>query len=85
MAETTKLPPFSVHRTFVVQFRAAPDLDRGSLDGRIEHVATQQTAQFQSWAELQGFIERVLMQNQNRPAGAGSPEHPARRGEERCR
>jgi len=54
--------PFSVHRTFVVQFRAATDSDQGLIEGRIEHVATKQGAAFQSWAEMQAFMARVLLQ-----------------------
>jgi hypothetical protein len=52
--------PFSVHRAFVVQFRAETDPAQGRVVGRIEHVASQQTALFQSWAEMQAFIAQIL-------------------------
>lgn len=52
--------PLSVHRAFVVQFRAETDVAQGRVAGRIEHVATRQTGSFQSWAEMQAFMAQVL-------------------------
>ena len=61
--------PLSVHRAFVVQFRSETDAAHGRIAGRIEHVVSQQTAPFQSWAEMQAFMAQVLLQVQ-----AKSPE-----------
>jgi len=52
--------PLSVHRAFVVQFRADSDGSLGRFVGRVEHVASQETAPFQSSADLQAFMVRVL-------------------------
>jgi hypothetical protein len=54
--------PLSIHRTFVVQFRAETDAASGRVVGRIEHVASKETASFRSWAEIQAFIAQVLIQ-----------------------
>ncbi len=56
--------PLSFHRAFVVQFRSETDAAHGRVAGRIEHVASRETASFQSWAEMQAFIARVLIQGQ---------------------
>ena len=61
--------PLSVHRAFVVQFRAETDAAHGRIAGRIEHVASRETASFRSWAEMQAFMAQVLLQIQ-----AKSPE-----------
>ena len=57
----------SVHRAFVVQFRGETDAARGSVAGRIEHVASRETASFRSWTEMQAFIARILGQVQAQP------------------
>jgi len=59
--------PLSVHRAFVVQFRSGTDAALGRVAGRIEHVASRQTAPFQSWAEMQAFVVQVLIQVQEMP------------------
>ena len=64
---TANVSAFSVHRSFVVQFRAATDAGQGRVVGRIEHVASKQRAPFQSWAEIHAFIARVLMQVDAQP------------------
>lgn len=51
---------FSVHGSFVVQFRAASDIRHGSCDGRVEHISSGQIADFSSVDDLVAFIERVL-------------------------
>ena len=61
--------PLSVHRAFVVQFRSGTDSAHGRVAGRIEHVASRETASFRSWAEMQAFMAQVLLQIQ-----AKSPE-----------
>ncbi|MDH3237110.1 MAG: hypothetical protein OEM42_06440 [Deltaproteobacteria bacterium] len=59
--------PLSVHRAFVVMFRAETDAAHGRVAGRIEHVASRQTAPFRSWTEMQAFMELVLIQVQAKP------------------
>ena len=60
---------FPTDRAFVVQVAVAelgvPDVPLG----RVEHVVSGQATHFASWAELVGFIERVL--------AAGETELPA--------
>ena len=51
---------FSVHGSFVVQFRTASDIKRGSCNGRVEHISSGQIADFSSIDDLLAFIERVL-------------------------
>jgi hypothetical protein len=62
--------PLSVHRAFVVQFRAETDAAHGRVVGRIEHVTSGQTAAFQSWAEMQAFMVQMLIQMQAQPPEA---------------
>ena len=59
-----KSSPLSVHRAFVVQFRAETDAANGRVAGRIEHVSSRQTSSFRSWAEMQTFMSQVLLQVQ---------------------
>jgi len=47
-------PSLPANRTFVVQFRAE------RVAGRVEHLVSGQSSRFDSWRELQGFVERVL-------------------------
>jgi hypothetical protein len=47
-------------RAFVVQFHADADLARGRVSGRVEHVASAETAHFQSWHELLAFMARLV-------------------------
>lgn len=56
--------PLSIHRAFVVQFRAEPEAGSGRVAGRIEHVASREAAPFQSWAEMRAFITQVLIRVQ---------------------
>ncbi len=60
--------PLSVHRAFVVQFRAETDAAHGHVVGRIEHVVSRETASFRSWAEMQGFIAQVLIRFRAKPS-----------------
>jgi hypothetical protein len=69
-AAAESLSPLSVYRAFVVQFRAETDAAHGRVVGRIEHVASGQTAAFQSWAEMQAFMVQVLIQAQTQPPQA---------------
>lgn len=59
--------PLSVHRSFVVQFRAETDATQGHVVGRIEHVASGQVAAFKSWVEMQTFMAQILIQLQTQP------------------
>jgi len=59
--------PLSVHRAFVVQFRSENDAAHGRVAGRIEHVASRETASFRSWAEMQAFMAQLLIQAQSKP------------------
>ncbi len=52
--------PLSIHRAFVVQFRDETDLVHGRVAGRIEHVASRETASFRSWPEMKEFMAKVL-------------------------
>jgi hypothetical protein len=45
---------------FVVQFRADADPARGKLAGRVEHVASGRTANFQSVDDLPELLRRML-------------------------
>jgi hypothetical protein len=67
---TNSLSPLSVHRAFVVQFRAETDAAHGRVVGRIEHVTSGQAAAFQSWAEMQVFMAQILSQVQTQPPEA---------------
>jgi hypothetical protein len=53
-------PPLSVHRAFVVQFRAETDVERGRMEGRVEHVTSGQATHFDSLEELLAFLRKVL-------------------------
>jgi hypothetical protein len=45
---------------FVVQFREDTDLRAGLLEGKVEHIASYESARFHSVEELLGFMARVL-------------------------
>ena len=60
--------PLSVHRAFVVQFRLEADPSQGQWLGWVEHVASGQSAWFDSMDELQAFITRVLAQEPRSPS-----------------
>jgi hypothetical protein len=52
--------PLSVHRAFVVYFRTDSNIDRGPIEGRVEHVLSGQSMHFESLEELLTFMARVL-------------------------
>lgn len=62
--------PLSVHRSFVVQFRAETDAAHGRVSGRIEHVASPQSGSFRSWAEMQEFMAQILIRVETKPREA---------------
>jgi len=70
-SQASSSSPLSVHRAFVVQFRAETDAAYGRVMGRIEHVASQETASFRSWEEMQEFMTQSLSK-----VRANSPETP---------
>lgn len=53
--------PLSVHRAFVVQFRAETDVGRRQVAGRVEHVVSGHATHFHSLDDLLAFIARVLI------------------------
>ena len=57
---------------FVVQFRTATDFERGRVEGRVEHVASGQTAHFESASELfETFARLSKSAPVDRPAFSG--------------
>ena len=65
MAEHTRISSTasdSLHHAgaFVVQFRASTDFDLGNVSGRVEHVASGHTANFDSLKEMLDVITLVL-------------------------
>ena len=56
----------SVHRAFVVQFRADTVVEQGHLTGRVEHVVSGQATDFQSLETLLAFMARVLRAERER-------------------
>ena len=71
-----KKAPLSPHWAFVVQFRVGTDVERGRLEGRVEHVVSGQAIHFSSLEELLAFMGRVLTevraQSRRRPKGGSS-------------
>ena len=57
---------WSVHRAFVVQFRADTVVKQGHLTGRVEHVVSGQATDFQSLETLLAFMARVLRAERER-------------------
>lgn len=46
---------------FVVKFRRETDLDAGKCTGRVEHIASFETARFESLDELIEHLRRMLI------------------------
>ena len=53
---------------FVIQFRSDANLASGKLAGRIEHVASGATANFQSVEEVPEVLQRMLNEDELRDA-----------------
>lgn len=51
----------SVHRAFVVQFRETSGPSRRVWQGRVEHIASGQSATFTSRAGLLAFLAPILL------------------------
>ena len=61
---SSRTAPLSIHRSFVVQFRADTRLDTGPVTGCVEHVVSRQTLQFHSLDALLAFFAQVLHEGQ---------------------
>jgi hypothetical protein len=61
------------NRAFVVQFQGATAGQATPIAGRVEHINSGHRVRFQSWEELQRFIEQELAQLEKAPARP-SPE-----------
>jgi len=48
---------FPVGRSFVVQIEAHVEINKGQLNGRIEHIVTGKSTRFHSSEQLFAFIE----------------------------
>jgi hypothetical protein len=68
MAATDHPAQLSVHRAFVVQFRADTAIEHGRLAGRVEHVVSGQATDFHSLEMLLAFLAEVLRQGRERAA-----------------
>ena len=53
-------PSLPVNRAFAVQIHADAQVQKGQLKGRVEHVPSGEATHFESLAELQAFIIRVV-------------------------
>ena len=60
-------PTLPSNRAFVVQFRASQTDTSIPSTGRVEHVVSGQATRFQSWEDLQQFVEKVLTEIQAEP------------------
>ncbi len=58
----TQVVALPANRAFVVQFQGASAGQAAPLAGRVEHLTSGHRARFQSWEELQHFIEQELAQ-----------------------
>jgi hypothetical protein len=56
----TQAVALPVNRAFVVQFHGAVAGQIVSIAGRVEHITSGHRVRFQSWEELQRFIEQEL-------------------------
>jgi hypothetical protein len=59
-AERTR-PSLPADRTFIVQLREANDREAGSpAQGRIEHLVSGSARRFDSWSDMEAFVEQLL-------------------------
>jgi len=68
----TQAVALPANRAFVVQFQGAAAGQTAPITGRVEHITSARRARFQSWEELQRFIEQELA----RVGAASSPSPP---------
>ena len=66
---TPSKPTLPHNQAFVVQFRTRPH-GAPSWEGRVEHLASYQVAQFDSLDELLTFMRRVLTGVEAQPGAA---------------
>jgi len=64
----TQAVTLPANRAFVVQFQGAAARQAAVIAGRVEHLTSGRRVRFQSWEELQRFIEQELAQLEAAPA-----------------
>ncbi len=62
-------PALPTNRAFVVQFSGQAGESPDHWAGRIEHIVSGHATHFQSWTELQAFVEQTLTQVREQQAG----------------
>jgi hypothetical protein len=62
---------------FVVQFRAATDIEAGRVNGRVEHVVSGRTANFETGEELLAVLNRMM--NDVQSEATADPDSRCRR------
>ena len=60
-------PTLPSNRAFVVQFRIRVEQSSGDCTGRVEHLVSGQATRFDSWEDLQQFIQEMLTQVDQKP------------------
>ena len=58
----TQAVAFPTNRAFVLQFQGAEPGQATPIAGRVEHLTSGHRARFQTWEELQRFVEQELAQ-----------------------
>ena len=74
----TQAVAFPANRAFVVQFQGAEVGQASPIIGRVEHLTSGHRVRFESWEELQRFVEQELAQLQEAATNPTSdePEEP---------
>ena len=67
--------PLSAHWAFVVQLHREAPITTDRLSGRAEHVTSGQAIQFNSVAQLLGFMQQVLDNLKEHCSSAGICAH----------
>ena len=62
-----QVPALPTNRAFVVQFCGQAGASPAHWAGRIEHVTSGHATHFQSWTELQTFIEQTFAHMREQP------------------
>ena len=62
------------NRAFVVQFQGTEAGQAAPIAGRIEHLTSGHRVRFQSWEELQRFIEQEMAQLEKETADQSQEE-----------
>jgi hypothetical protein len=63
-----------IERAFVVQFSAEASIDRGRLNGRVEHVGSGRSRHFGSLEELLAFVGGLMASEVGEPPAAPADE-----------